>query len=78
MLQKKKKGDEWLDAPIFIELVIWGKTGEKCAEILSKGSLIGVTGKLDYQQWEEGDKKRSKIEVVADSVVFLDPKKESE
>ncbi len=50
---------------------MFGKTGENCAEYLSKGRPVLVEGRLRQRSWETDGVKRSKIEVVADNVQFL-------
>ncbi len=57
----------------FVNLVIWGKRAEVCAEYMKKGSLIFVEGRLQYRKWETQDKeKRSTMEVVVEDFQFLD------
>jgi single-strand DNA-binding protein len=69
---KFKQGDEWKEKVNFIDIVVWGKQGENCSEYLAKGRSVCVDGRLQYSTWEtEEGQKRSKIEVVADRVVFL-------
>ena len=73
--RKFKQGEEWKDEVCFVDITVWAKQGENCAEYLSKGSLAFVEGRLNYQTWEaEGGQKRSKLEVVANNVQFLTPK----
>lgn len=56
-------------------IVAWGKTAELCKEYLHKGSLVCVDGRLQNRSWEDKDgNKRSTVEVVANSVTFMDPK----
>ncbi len=56
----------------YFNVVVWRNQAEKCAEYLSKGRQIAVTGRLQSRSWEGNDgQKRSTIEVVADRVVFL-------
>jgi len=56
----------------FFNVVVWRNQAEKCAEYLSKGRQVAVTGRLQSRSWEANDgQKRSTIEVVADRVVFL-------
>jgi single-strand DNA-binding protein len=46
---------------------------------LAKGRRIGVDGRLDWSSWEAQDgSKRSKVEVVAQSVQFLDSRTDGE
>ncbi|MCM8815109.1 MAG: single-stranded DNA-binding protein [Candidatus Omnitrophica bacterium] len=57
----------------FVNLVVWGKKAEVCAEYLKKGSLIFVEGRLSFREWETQDKeKRSAIEVNVENFQFLD------
>lgn len=60
----------------FINIVIWGKQAENTANYTSKGSLIGVTGRIQTRNYENNEGKRVYVtEVVAESVQFLDTKK---
>jgi len=55
----------------YFDIVVFGKTGENCAEYLSKGRPVLVEGRLRQRRWEADGAKRSKIEVVAGVVQFL-------
>jgi single-strand DNA-binding protein len=70
--RKFKQGEEWKDEVCFVDITVWAKQGENCAQYLNKGSLIFLEGRLNYQTWEaDGGQKRSKLEVVANNVQFL-------
>lgn len=57
----------------FIRIVVWGKMAEICGEYIGKGSSVFVEGRLQSRSWETSDgQKRNTIEVVANSVQFLD------
>lgn len=57
---------------MFVEVVTYGSLAETVAEHLTLGREVGVTGCIDYREWEAEDgSKRSKYEVVADQVDFL-------
>lgn len=56
----------------FIDVTVWGKTGEACAEYLRKGATCLVVGRLNQDAWEKDGQKRSKHTIVADEVQFLD------
>lgn len=73
--EKYKKDEEWKTKVCFVNITVWGKPGEACAQYLTKGSSVLIEGKLDYQTWEKDGQKRSKLEVTANSVNFLDQKK---
>ena len=53
-------------------IVAWGRTGELCAQYLSKGRSAYIEGRLQTREWEdkEGNKRRT-TEVVANTVQFL-------
>jgi len=74
----KSQSGEMKEEVTYVNVVVWGKQAENCAEYLSKGSAIFVEGRLQSRQWETDDgQKRSILEVVADRVQFLDRKKSS-
>jgi len=56
----------------FVDVVVWGRQGEACNQYLTKGRLVFIEGRLQFDQWEskEGDK-RSRLRVVGDRVQFL-------
>lgn len=59
----------------FIPCTCWNKTAENVAKYCTKGSLIGVDGRLNQRSYEDRNKqKRTVIEVVAESVQFLERK----
>ena len=75
---RMKQGDEWKDDPCFIDVVVFGKQAESCGEYLSKGQPVLIEGRLRYRTWEGQDgQKRSKHEVVAQSVTFLPKRAEA-
>jgi single-strand DNA-binding protein len=57
----------------FVRVATWNRQAEVCDEFLSKGSKVGVEGRLRSRSWEDDDgKRRSAVEVVANRVEFLD------
>ncbi|MGE5248418.1 MAG: single-stranded DNA-binding protein [Verrucomicrobiota bacterium] len=68
---KSKSGNEMKEEVSFFDIVAFGKTGELCAEYLSKGSPVLVEGRLRQRRWEADGVKRSKVEILADNVQFL-------
>jgi single-strand DNA-binding protein len=58
----------------FITVRVWRKPAENAANYLKKGSLAGVTGRIQTGSYEGTDGKRVyTTEVVADNVQFLSP-----
>ncbi len=62
------------EAVCFITVVAWGKLGELVREHKRKGDSVIVKGRLDLQTWEKDGQKRSRHEIVAESVEFLGKK----
>ncbi len=62
----------------FVDIVVWGKSGELCQRYLSKGSLALIEGRLQYEQWEDKTtgRRSSRLRVVADNVQFVGAKRE--
>lgn len=57
----------------FIPIVVWGKIAENTANYVSKGKLVGVSGRIQTRSYEAKDGTRRYItEVVADEVQFLE------
>lgn len=73
--RKFKQGDEWKEDVCYVDVTAWDKLAENVTEHLNKGSLALIEGRLDLQQWETDGQKRSKLQIVAQNVQFLDGKK---
>lgn len=70
-----KQGEEIKEETLFIDTIVFGKQADSCMQYLSKGQPVLVEGRLRERRWEYEGQKRSKFEVIAQSVRFL-PKKE--
>jgi single-strand DNA-binding protein len=69
----------WVDKPNFFDVKLFGNRAESLAQHLAKGRRIGVDGRLDWSSWEAQDgSKRSKVEVVAFEIQFLDSRGDGE
>ena len=63
----------------FINIVVWNKTAENCAQYLAKGKLAAVDGRLQIRSYDGQDGQRRYVtEVIADNVRFLSPKSEAQ
>lgn len=62
----------------YIDVSAYGANGEACHRYLSKGSKIGVDGRIEYGEWETDNGKRHSYSVVANTVEFLTPRSEEE
>lgn len=73
---KNANGEREVD---FINFVAWGKTAEIIANYTSKGSQIGITGRIQTRNYEGNDGKRVYVtEVVAESINLLDSRSSNE
>jgi single-strand DNA-binding protein len=53
------------EQPLFIDVATFGAGAEACAEFLSKGRSVGVTGRLVLREWQAKDgSTRSKHSIV--------------
>ena len=68
----KDQSGEWQEATDYIDCVAWGPLAERVAQYLSKGRRCLVQGRLQSRSWEQEGQKRSKVEVLASDVTFLD------
>lgn len=68
----KDQSGEWQEATDFIDVVAWGPLGERTAQYVTKGRRVLVQGRLQSRAWEQDGQKRSKVEVLANDVTFLD------
>jgi len=64
---ERREETEWFN------VVCWSKLAEQCNQFLTRGRLVYIEGRLRLRTWEGQDgQTRSRNEVVADRVKFLD------
>ena len=72
---KDRTTGEWTDYANYFDVTVFGSQGERCAQYLARGRQVAVDGRLRWRSWETQDgQKRSKVEVVADTVQFVGPR----
>lgn len=70
--RRYRQADDQREEVCFIDIVVFGKQAENCGQYLSKGDGVIVDGRLQQRRWETEDgQKRSKHEVIGQSVTFL-------
>ena len=70
---KKIKVTEWH------RIVVFGKLAKAIEDIIEKGRLIFVEGKLKTSQWEDKNNQKKYItEIIANKIRFLDKKSNNE
>jgi single-strand DNA-binding protein len=66
---RKDGADQGAD---YIDVTVFGRQAETCAEYLAKGRRIAVDGLLHHSEWDSDTGRRQKLEVIARNVEFLD------
>ena len=63
------------DQPLFVDVTVWSKQAECCAQHKKKGDQIAVSGRLEYSEFTDNEgRKQSRLRIVAHSVEFLSRK----
>ena len=63
----------------FIDIQVWGKSAENCANYIGKGSLVAIQGSIRVDSYQDQDGNNRKItRVNANRVQFLDSKKDNQ
>ena len=77
--RKDSATGEWVDKPSFFDVTVFGGQADACAKFLHKGSQVGIDGRLEWSSWEDKETggKRSRVEIVADTVQFLGSRDDS-
>lgn len=60
----------------FFNVSCWGIRAENCLKYLTKGSKIGVLGKMQTRTWEDNGIKKYATEIVATEIEFIYTKKD--
>jgi single-strand DNA-binding protein len=67
-----KKDGEQVENVSYFDIVLFGNQAESVNEYMEKGRTVLIEGKLQQRRWEKDSQKRSKIEIIASSVTFID------
>ena len=62
----------------FIDIQVWGKSAENCANYIGKGSLVGIQGSIRIEKYEKDGERRTFTKINANKVQFLDSKKDKQ
>lgn len=70
---RKNSEGEYAEKPNFFSVSVFGNMGESVHRYMSRGRRVAIDGRLDWREWEtpEGGKRQA-VEIVAESVQFLD------
>jgi len=70
-----QKDGEWQQETSYLDVVVWNKRGEQCAEYLHKGSPVLIEGYLKTRSYQDKENNSRKVtEIVANKVNFLEKK----
>ena len=63
----------------FVQCILWKRMAENTAQYCRKGSLVGITGRIQTRYYDNQEGKRVYVtEVVAETVKFLESKRSTE
>lgn len=73
----KDKSGEWQRRTEWHRIVAWSGLAERCSQLLSKGKLAYIEGRLQTRDWDdrEGNKRRT-TEIVINRMRILTPRGE--
>ena len=72
--RRTKNGEQEAD---FITCVAWRKQAENMANYLSKGSLVGIEGRVQTGSYEKDGQRIYTTDIVVNNVQFLESRRES-
>ena len=65
---KNENGEKKTD---FFDCVAWRNTAEFVSKYATKGSMVAVSGRVEFRDWTDRDgNKRRSAEIIADNVYF--------
>ena len=76
--KRKDQNGETIENVHWFRVTAFGKTAEVIANYTSKGSRIGIDGKLTQRTWEDqSGNKRESIEIRAEAIELLSPSQQN-
>ena len=76
-INNRVRGNDEKEDVSFIDCVSFGKQADFVKEYLGKGMPILLEGRLQQNRWEQEGQKRSKIEVIVQTLTFVGAPKRS-
>lgn len=68
---RKKQGEEWVDAPVYLDVQHFPRGDGGWLQYLTKGKQVGVQGDLRMDTWEKDGERRSKLYCAARNIELL-------
>jgi single-strand DNA-binding protein len=70
---RRDSDGEYHERPNYFDVSVFGARGETVERYMRRGRRIAVDGHLEWREWETAEhERRQAVDVVADSVLFLD------
>ena len=77
--RRYKQGNEWREDTSFIPVVVWADLAENARQVLQKGSMVLIEGRISVRKWETPEgQRRSAFEVIAERLQYIARLKERE
>lgn len=74
-----RKGEDGKEVTDWLNIVCFDQVAEFVDKYMDKGSLVGVTGRIQSRTWEGNDGKRNyMVEIAAGTVQALESKREAD
>ena len=74
-MQRRRNRDGEDRGADFVDVTVFDNQAEVCSRYLAKGRKVAIEGRLQHSEWKaEVGSRRQKLEVIANSVEFLDRK----
>ena len=74
-VQRRRNRDGEDRGADFVDVTVFGNQAEVCSQYLAKGRRVAIEGRLQHSEWQAEDgSRRQKLEVIANTVEFLDRK----
>jgi single-strand DNA-binding protein len=78
-VQRNFRNHEGIYETDFIDCTLWKGVAESTVQYCSKGSIIGIKGRLNTSLYKTSDgKSRKKMEVIAEKISFIGNSKREE
>lgn len=73
----RDKGGELQERTEWHRIVAWGKLAEQCTQLLTKGRMAYIEGRIQTRQWNDREgNKRTTTEIVVNRMQVLSPRGE--
>ena len=77
-VQRPYKNVDGIYETDFIKCQLWNGIAQNTTEFCKKGDVLGVKGRLQSENYEESEEKKTKLILVAEKVTFLSSRKKDE